>query len=159
MIEVGEEEKERLIKKLSEKYKSDFSFLNDFILFKNSDNKYFIFSGKYILNGERIGLEAFKEERGKVRLYFQFANLFKEKVNDFFFDIGEKEAKDFLMGKDLEFRTIFEKNKKNKISIVDKEFYLLRYEENFLGNVKLIERENLLKNYLGKQYRFKNIEL
>jgi len=159
MIEIDEKQKKELIKKLSEKYKGDFSFLENYKIFKNSENKYFIFNGKFVINGDRIGLEAFKEELGKIRLYFQFANMFKKEIKDFFFVVDKENAKKFLAGEDLELEEVLKKNNKDLNSVVDKEFYLLKYEDNFIGVVKVVKSLNILKNYLGKQYRFKNIVL
>jgi len=152
---ITESELEEIIKLLENKYKSDFSFLKKFKIFKNSENKFFIFSGEEITSGERYGLEAFKLENNKVRLNFHFANLFKEKIKDFFIEVDEKVAKKFIQGQDI---------KKEDLDLIfkdllDQEFYLLKFKGFFIGNVKVIKRENLLKNYLAKQYRFKNIEL
>jgi NOL1/NOP2/fmu family ribosome biogenesis protein len=159
MIEINEKQKKELIKKLNEKYKGDFSFLENYLIFKNSENKYFIFNGKFVVNGDRIGLEAFKEEFGKIRLYFQFANMFKEEIKDFFFEVDKENAKRFLAGEDLELEELLTKNGKKINEVIDKEFYLLKYEGYFIGVGKVIKNLGVLKNYLGKQYRFKNIVL
>lgn len=157
MLEINEIEKKEIIEKLNKKFKGDFSFLEKYRIFKNSDKKYFIFNGKYIINGERIGLEAFKDDMNRIRLTFQFANLFKEKIKDFFLEVDEKNAKKFLNGEDLNLEEILKLNK--GVELMDKEFYLIKHKGEFLGNVKVIKNQNLLKNYLGKQYRFKNIVL
>ncbi len=151
MKEVSEEEKLEIIKKLNEKYKGDFSFLKDYLWFKNSENKYFIFSGELRTFGERIGLEAFKIEQGKIRLNFHFANLFKDKIKDFIIEFNKEQAKKFLRGED-----IYDFDVEN---LIDKEFYNVKYDNFFIGTVKVDKKNKVLKNYLAKQYRFKNLEI
>jgi NOL1/NOP2/fmu family ribosome biogenesis protein len=154
--EINEKEKKELIQELNRKYKGDFSFLENYLIFKNSENKYFIFSGEYLTNGERCGLEAFKIDNGKIRLNFHFANLFKDKIKDYFMEINKELAKKFIKGEDLFKENL---NNINFEKLEDKEFYLLKYDDYFIGVVKVIKKEGILKNYLAKQYRFKNIEI
>jgi hypothetical protein len=39
--EINEKEKKELIQELNRKYKGDFSFLENYLIFKNSENKYY----------------------------------------------------------------------------------------------------------------------
>jgi NOL1/NOP2/fmu family ribosome biogenesis protein len=149
--EVNEKEKIEIIDMLNKKYKGDFDFLLEYEWFKNSDNKYFIFSGKLLTYGERIGLEAVKLENGKIRANFHFANLFKDKFNDFVLEFDKEQAKKLIKGED-----IYDFPLDN---LVDKEFYLVKHKDWFIGVVKVNKKENKLINYLAKQYRFKNIEI
>ena len=149
MKEVTEKEIKEVIKLL--KRYGDFEFLENFLWFKNSDNKYFIFSGDLVTFGDRIGLEALKVEQGKVRLNFHFANLFKEKIKSGFIEFNEKQAKKLLSGED-----IYDFNLEN---LEDKEFYLVKFKDYFIGTVKVDKKNKRIINYLAKQYRFKNLEL
>ncbi|HIQ51316.1 MAG TPA: hypothetical protein EYH54_05080 [Nautiliaceae bacterium] len=154
MDKVEKEELESLITMLEKKYKSDFSFLRRFEIFKNSENKYFIFSGDYLINGERFGLEAFKLEKERIRLNFHFANMFKESIKDFFIEVNKEIAKRFIKGEDIKKEEI-----NNFDNLIDEEFYLIKFSNYFIGTAKVSKKEKVLKNYLAKQYRFKNLEL
>ena len=149
MKEVEKKEIKQIIKLLN-RY-GEFDFLENFLWFKNSDNKYFIFSGDLVTFGDRIGLEALKVEQGKVRLNFHFANLFKEKIKMGFIEFNEEQAKKLLSGEDV---YDFDLN-----DLEDKEFYLVKFKGYFIGTVKVDKKNKRLINYLAKQYRFKNLEL
>jgi len=123
-----------------------------FLLFKLGRERIYGYSGSLSkeelsilsreINIEKIGIYLATEEKEGIRLSFDFPSLLKEQINKNIVEIDEKQAEEWLRGKDLMIE--------NKI----RGFVILKYKNDFLGCGKA--SQGRITNFVPKERRIKH---
>ncbi len=108
-------------------------------------------SGREILNLdevahiEGVGLYFGKEEMSGIRLSIEGSQLLGKQITKNIFNLGEKEAEQWMLGQDLQIET----GKKG--------FFIMKFKEDFLGTGKISEQK--ISNFVPKNRRLKSKEI
>ncbi len=144
----NENEKERLLKQLSQQ----FGIKNlPFKIARLGKKRIIIFSGEIsdreVLNIDRvahiegIGLYFAKEEMGGIRLSIEGSQLLKNQITKNIFNLDSKQAEQWMMGQELNIKT-------------DKRgFFIMKYEDDVLGTGKISAEK--ISNFVPKPRRLK----
>jgi NOL1/NOP2/fmu family ribosome biogenesis protein len=141
-------EKEKLLKKLNEQFG-----INEipWEIAKLGKERIIVFSEgiseKEILEFDKfariegIGLYFGKEQNGEIRLSIEGCHLLKNQISKNIFELNEKQAKQWMLGQELEIKT----GKRG--------FLIMKFKDDLLGTGKA--SENKISNFVPKNRRLK----
>ncbi len=145
---LNETEKERLIRVLNQQFgikKIPFQLARlgkERIMLFSGD-----ISGREVLNIDQvahiegIGLYFAKEQIDGIRLSIEGSQLLKDEITKNIFELGEKEAEQWMMGQDLNLKS------------EQRGFFIMKFKDDFLGTGKISAEK--ISNFIPKSRRLK----